>query len=378
MKILLVRNADTKNFGGAETFVLEIATQLQKLKHEVVVATALPRLRKKLDQNGIKNEGAPWLPWTKWHGIYTLLLPIHGIWICWLVFIHFIKITNHQPDILHVMNRDDFIAGTIAGMLTRTPVIWTDHADLKHEFSNIKNPFKNMLGKVLLFWAKQADAITVVSNSEKKLIKQNVGNKLDDKITVIYNGTTKPKKLNKIIKPKNTLVLGLATRVRNQKGLRELIDSFGQLTPPKAKKLELWIIGDGPDEDSLKQRAESHPEIKFLGFKEDWLEYVNALDIFVFPTYTEGFSLSLLEAAMLEKPIIATSVGGNPEIINSKTGILIPPKDVPALSEALQELINNPELGKKLGKAANKTWEENFDFKSIVENDFINLYNKVV
>ena len=78
---------------------------------------------------------------------------------------------------------------------------------------------------------------------------------------------------------------------------------------------------------------------------------------------------------MLQKPIIATNVGGNPEIIKDhKTGLLISEKSVPELKAALQEMIDNPELRQKLAAGARKSFESSFNFEVIVEKGFIPLY----
>lgn len=378
MKVLITRNADTSNYGGAETYVVELVRQLEANNINTVVGTAMPRLAAELHKVDHDIVPSPWLNWQRWHGIYTpLVILLHGPWILRLVWWYLRRIRIDEPDLLHPMNRDDWIAATIAGWITKTPVVWTDHADLKHEVINTAG-MRNLIGKIVLYWAQRASAIMVVSNAEKQAIEASVGDTLKDKLCVVYNGITSASYEPKP-KTKNTVVIGITARMRNQKGLRELIDAFKKLTPPPRKKLELWLIGDGPDEATLQKRADGDPRIRFLGFKKDWMHWVAALDIFAFPSYSEGFSLSLLEAAMLARPIVATNVGGNPEVIvDEKTGLLVRPKEIDALASALQRLIDDPQLAKKLGSGAHGAWEKNFQFDRIVETDIIAIYQHAI
>ena len=96
---------------------------------------------------------------------------------------------------------------------------------------------------------------------------------------------------------------------------------------------------------------------------------------YLHPTYHEEFSVSLVEASMLQLPIIATSVGGNPEIIhNNKTGLLIPVKDSTALIDAMEQLYTDRKFRTNLAAAARRQYLARFVFHSIVEDQFIPLY----
>ena len=95
------------------------------------------------------------------------------------------------------------------------------------------------------------------------------------------------------------------------------------------------------------------------------------------PTYHEGFSVSLVEASMMQKPIIATAVGGNVEIIqNGKTGILVPAKDSAALEQAMEQLFTDGKLRDMLAHHAREQYLERFVFNTIVKERFMKLYEK--
>lgn len=90
----------------------------------------------------------------------------------------------------------------------------------------------------------------------------------------------------------------------------------------------------------------------FSGFRPDAGKYISAFDVFVAPSHMEGLNTSILDAMMLERPVVGTTAGGIPEIIeHEKTGLLVPPKDPRALAEAIVGLLANPEKARRLGLA---------------------------
>jgi len=127
--------------------------------------------------------------------------------------------------------------------------------------------------------------------------------------------------------------------------------------------------------DQFTQKASSYPSIKLLGHQEDPLSFMSSADVFVHPTYHEGFSVALVEASMMSLPIVATSVGGNVEIIkNEETGLLVPPKDTSSLYTAMETLYSNKALRETLGKNVRTQYQEKFQFDTIVAYSFIPLY----
>ena len=112
------------------------------------------------------------------------------------------------------------------------------------------------------------------------------------------------------------------------------------------------------------------PPVIFLGYKkfEDYIKILKISDIFINPSYTEGLPTTVAEAALCRNAIIATNVGGTPEIItNNQSGYLINPKDITTLKNKLEMLINNDSLRKELGNSAynevlNKfNWDKSID-----------------
>ena len=99
-------------------------------------------------------------------------------------------------------------------------------------------------------------------------------------------------------------------------------------------------------------------------------------EIFILPSYREGLSLSLLEAAMMEKKIIASDVDGNPEVVvNGETGLLVSAKDADKLAEAMMWMLENKEKAETMAKNARKKYEREFNFETIFEEKMLPLYN---
>ena len=138
----------------------------------------------------------------------------------------------------------------------------------------------------------------------------------------------------------------------------------------------LLILGSGPEEAGLKQRAGDG--ILFLGSQPDVTPYLQAADLFVLPSAAEGLSLALLEALACGLPAIATSVGGNPEVIRHlETGWLTPPDDPPALTEAIVTLLGDEKLQSKLREKARAHAVQNYSLIKMADR-LVDFYRQVL
>src|SRR3989344_5362133 len=140
------------------------------------------------------------------------------------------------------------------------------------------------------------------------------------------------------------------------------------------------MIGSGGNTEkqmlfSKIKEVGAQTRIKTMEFIPEAAQYLKAFDIFVFPSRKEGFPYALLEASLAKLPIVATTVGGNLDIINSdKTGILIPPENPEALGAILENFIQNPREAKKLGKNARERVQNNFSLEKMREKTY-SLYS---
>ncbi|MFQ5902719.1 MAG: glycosyltransferase, partial [Candidatus Binatia bacterium] len=150
-------------------------------------------------------------------------------------------------------------------------------------------------------------------------------------------------------------VVGYAGRIEKVKRLDLLLEGFS-LVLARHPEARLMIIGEGklrPRLEALAARLGISHCVIWTGFRGDIPRLLAAMDIYVQPSANEGFSLSLLEAMAAGKAIVATDVGGAPEVvIDGRTGVLIPPASSSAISLAVAGLLDDPERQSTLGQAA--------------------------
>ena len=149
-----------------------------------------------------------------------------------------------------------------------------------------------------------------------------------------------------------------------------------------------WAIGAENTQPgaraAIEQRAAAlgiRDRIRFLGFRSDVHEVLRAVDVVALPSLAEGFPLALLEAMAAEKAVVATPVGGVPEALaDGVTGLMVPPSDSAALSQAIQSLIADPNMRRRIGAAARSRVVADFSvarFATRVQDIYTFLLNEV-
>jgi len=157
-------------------------------------------------------------------------------------------------------------------------------------------------------------------------------------------------------KPSGTCNLLCVGRLTPAKGQAILLKSIAQLQN-EGVSVTLTLVGMGPDEQSLRQYAEQlgiSQQVNFTGAvdQDHILDYYKAADMFVLPSFAEGLPVVLMEAMAMEIPCITTAITGVPELIsNGEDGLLVPASDTEGLIQAINQLVNDPVLRQKLGKA---------------------------
>lgn len=146
-------------------------------------------------------------------------------------------------------------------------------------------------------------------------------------------------------------------RLHHQKGFDVLIEAVAEIDPATA----LFVIaGDGPQRpilEKLASRMNVGSRLNLVGERADAQELIASADIFCMPSRWEGSPLALHEAMAYGRPIVATAVGGIPEMLSEDSALLIPPGDVHALAAALEKLLQDRNLAEQLGKAARQRAE---------------------
>lgn len=208
-----------------------------------------------------------------------------------------------------------------------------------------------------------------------------------DKITPIYNGID----LKAFLKPVDrgvvrkkygiepqSIVIGTLARMAPQKGLKYLIEAVPLLC--KDKNTRIIVGGDGPLKTELEKIAEKlgvRDQIIFPGLVQNTPEFLVSLDVFVMPSIAEGLSITTMEAMAAGLPVVASRVGGLPELVRENlTGFLVKPRDSMALAESINKLTTNLELRTKFGEAARNIARTNFDQSQMI-NKTSELYHEL-
>ncbi|MBC7319130.1 glycosyltransferase family 4 protein [bacterium] len=268
-------------------------------------------------------------------------------------------IEEFDPNIIHVHGAHElvYISKSIAPNI---PVIFTCHG-----YATFL-PFIDY--KISAFINKRwGDKVIAVSNYEKEnLIKAGLP---IDKITLIYNGISETLEKRELPIKLEGFIIGTAARLTKSKGIRYLIEAFSYLYD-KYRGINLVIIGDGEEREKLEESAKKlnvKDRTFFLGALPNARFYFRDFHIFVLPSLFEALGIVILEAISQKVPVIATNIGGIPEIIeDGKTGLLVPPKDSLTLARAMEKLIKNKELREYLGEEGNKRYKERFTLEAMV------------
>lgn len=350
--------------GGAERVVINLALGLDKSRFKPVVCCLNEKgvFAEELEQAGI--EVIPLNKRGKWD--VTVVGKIAGI------------IRRNRIDIAHTHLWGANLWGRLAAVLCRVPVIIaTEHNE------DVWKPRVFLLADRVLSYG--TDKIVAVSQSVRDFYARRAGIKAE-KIEVVYNGVRLLRPLRNTRGPRNDeeekarlkkefnikeneIVLAIIGRLVEQKGHRYLFEALRQLDGKY--NVQLLVVGDGPLLGNLRSTVGAGlapARIIFLGLRKDVPDILALTDILVMPSLREGLSIVALEAMAQGVPIVATMVGGNPElIVNGETGLLVPPQDVQELKKALTEMLEDKETRTRMGANARRRVEEKFSLRAMVE-----------
>ncbi len=179
-----------------------------------------------------------------------------------------------------------------------------------------------------------------------------------DRISVIWNGIDLDKYPYAVPKPEGPAVT--VARLNPEKDLASLLRATAVVVQ-SLSRFRLEIAGDGPERTALEQLAGSlglRDHVRFLGEIHDVPSLLARASMFLLSSRTEGVSLTILEAMARGLPVVATSVGGNPEVVaHETTGILVPVGDPDALATQVLWLARHPHIGEAMGRAGRSAWK---------------------
>lgn len=165
--------------------------------------------------------------------------------------------------------------------------------------------------------------------------------------------------------------VGIVATLRDWKGHDQLLDAWTTLRA-RVPGWQLLVIGDGPRRAHLESRVDAvglRGDVRFTGNRDDVPDWLACVDLVALPSYgEEGVPQSLMQAAACGLPAVSTTVGAIREaVIDGETGLIVPPKDVPALAAALQRLMTDPALRARMGAAARSRAEREFGLDRMLD-----------
>jgi glycosyltransferase involved in cell wall biosynthesis len=281
-----------------------------------------------------------------------------------------------KPDLLHSHYASSYgFLGAFSGFHPYIITGWG--ADI---FDSPKNYFMKLL---LQYSFRKADAITVLSMITKIEMKKLSGKNVD--LIPFGVDIDKFKAINKL--DDNILRIGAVRTFTEKYGIEYLIRGFS-LACKNFSNIQLHLIGDGSLMNKfgeLVKELKIEDKVYFYGYVnqnsdfEKYISILNSFNIYVIPSIidSETFGVAAVEASSCELPVIASNVGGLPEVVEDKiTGLIVPPRDVKALADALELLISNKALRMEFGKNGRIKVEKEYDWKNNVKK-MVDLYKQL-
>jgi glycosyltransferase involved in cell wall biosynthesis len=352
---------ETSDTGGAENMIISLVENLDQSRYRSVVC---------LLRDGWLNAQL------QRRGIETIVIPQpRSVDFLWLYRAY--RVLKDRS--IHVMHSHEFAMnayGSLLSAISGIPIVATVHG---------KNYYcEKWRRRAAYRFAARHSSMVAVSDDLRQFLSQRVGIPLGN-IRVVHNGIDLKRYAahegdNAV---RAELGIGVDQRVIGTVG--NLFAVKGQTYLLKACKtvagefptFVLLIAGEGEQMDSLRKEASDlgiARNVRFLGFRNDVPSLLQAMDVFVLPSLSEGLPLSILEALALKKPVVATNVGGVSEIIEDGiNGYFVPPKSPEALAHRILMLLHGPGVAARIGEAGRKRVEDAFALERMVR-EYESLY----
>jgi glycosyltransferase involved in cell wall biosynthesis len=280
------------------------------------------------------------------------------------------RVARRWPHVVHAHNPTSLHYGVIGKLVSGARLVFTDHRGILRE----PTTFEWLL----------TDAVIAVSRDTAELCPAA---KLTS-VQVIHNGVDPARPLRSRAEVRAELGLGLdevvAIQVANLLPVKahDILLRALAILRDAGSRLTMLVVGDGPERPFIEAMARElglGPErLRLLGFRADVPDLLGAADFFALPSRMEGLPLSALEAMAQRLPVVASKVGGLPEVVlDGQHGFLVPPADPEALAKAMGKLAGDPELRRTLGGAAYARARAEFSFEHMTQK-YDDLYERLV
>lgn len=351
MKIIHIVNGN--DVGGATTQVSALIAAQRLVADVSVIAIGSGKIVTWCQASGIAIEVVP-----------VSVMPLFRLWSK-------LKTLQKQGCLIHVHGLKPMLLAALATKKHQSTVVATIHSDYYQEYG-----VKTLKGRIaipIIKWniSRIPFFITVSDKFAKLLLSDGVSaerclyipNGLD--LSLVAVTETREQFLARYHVPTDQVICGIAARLHPVKGIDVLINAA---LPFKGQPVQFLIAGTGDQGliDSYKEQIEKlglGDQVHLIGFVEKVYDFYNAIDINMLTSHSEGVSYSVMEAGILEKPVVCTAVSGMQTLIDSGVdGLMVPIGDVDAISEALNHLITNEDQRLAMGRA----------LKAKVNNDYSN------
>jgi sugar transferase (PEP-CTERM/EpsH1 system associated) len=358
-RIRIVHLVSTLNMGGLEMFVWHLARHHDRAAFDFQVLSLGERgaLGPRFDVLGVPAHSLDCAQRTKGATLVRLVARLRQL----------------RPHVLHTHNPSPHVFGSLAARTLGIPVlVHTKHGRNRPHYRPA----------VLLNRLAACLSHCVVSVShDSAAVARCIERVPAHKVRVIHNGIDLDS-----FAPEPRAVSGATLRaihvarlspIKDQRTLLQAVRRVVDAEPG----FHLDIVGDGPMREELVtlcHELQLSEQVRFLGFREDVRELLATADCYVLSSVSEGVSLTLLEAMAMGLPVVATAVGGNPEVVaHGETGLVVPAGSPERLAEALLALIRHPNQARRMGQAGRQRVEEHFDLRRVV-GQYEGLYRNLL
>jgi glycosyltransferase involved in cell wall biosynthesis len=359
MRVRVLQVVGGSKFGGAVWVIMSYVEALQEHGCEVTVCTSVEPVADVFRAAGCEIVS-----------IEEMTREINP----WRDLVALIKLTRvcrqGRFEVVHTHTSKGGFIGRAAARLAGVPVVLhTAHGFAFHESSSpVAAAVYTRLERLAGRWS---DNLLTVSDFHRRwAIRERLA--APERIVTVRNGISRSRLVvvrdrrevrGELGIEENEVLLISIGRLATQKGLRTLIQALPK-TLQQGVRARLVLVGEGPLRAELDEQVTAlnlKSVVSFLGFRSDVADILNASDIVIAPSLWEGLSISVLEAMALAKPIVATNIGSNLELIeDGVSGLLVPPNDPERLADTILTLALDPETASGYGAAARERFESGF------------------
>jgi len=287
-------------------------------------------------------------------------------------------IADLRPQVLHShLKHADVVAGRVAAR-TGIPQVSTLH---------VIEDRVGLLGRMKRAIAtrsrRRTAAMTIAVSEAQRQWYLAMSGEAPARVVTIHNGIPDPGRADGARRAAARAELGIGPEtvaaamvavMRPGKGHDVVLAAMAALAP----EVTVVLVGDGELLDEVADQARRHPgRVILTGFRQDVAGVLGGVDLVIHPSYADALPTALMHAAAAGLPVVATAVGGIPEIVTPESGILIAPGDAPGLAEAVNALAADPARRARMGEAARRRFEANFSAERWMA-DLRDVYEAVI